>query len=254
MPLPRPATPGPSSRRSLSRVARLALTGGCLVAVAVAGSAVPAGASPSPAPSASPRSLQSAKTLVDARINGRLHTLAALKTAINAATALSSAHRATLNGIVTADVSRLSALRTKVDAETTLPAVRADERSMVVDFRVYMLVVPKVRLTIASDVENAAIGRLGSVHDKLAAAIAAAKAHGTDVSAEETELADLAARLSAASSVLSGRADALLAVAPSPDAAAMTAAVGPVRAAVRTTREDLRKAVADARQIRRQLA
>jgi hypothetical protein len=206
-----------------------------------------------PAASPAPGTLAGEKAVALARIDGRLHTLAALKTAIGAATHLTGGHRGTLAGLVSADISGLTALRAKVGGEQTVAAVRTDERGMVVDYRIYLLVVPKVRLTIASDVETAAVATLGGVHDTLAAAIAKAKAQGKDVSAEQAELTDLASQAAAAGSAVAGRADALLAVAPSADPSAMSAAVSPVRAAVRGARQDLRKAVADARQIRKQL-
>ncbi len=172
-------------------------------------------AGPASAATPAPQTVQAAKTLVDSRIDGRLH---------------------------------------KVDGETTLQAIRDDERSMVVDYRVYMLVVPKVRFTIASDDETAAIAKLQDAKGKLAAAIAAAQGQGKDVSAEQAELTDLTTQLGAAQSALNGKVDTLLTVAPSADAAAMTAAVAPVRAAVRAARAALAKGVADAKQIRKQLS
>jgi hypothetical protein len=208
---------------------------------------------PAQAASPAPRTLAAEQAVARARIDGRLHTLAALKTALGAATNLTSGHRTTLAGLIDSDVSGLTALRAKVDGEQAVDAVRADERAMVVNYRIYLLVVPKVRLTIASDVETAAIARLGKVHDALAAAIAKAQSQGKDVTAEQAELTDLANQAAAAQAAIAGKADALLAVAPSADASAMTAAVSPVRQAVRTARQDLRKAVADAHKIRDQL-
>lgn len=223
-----------------------------LVAAPLAFSLVALG-SPAGAATPAPQTLQSAKTLVDSRIDGRLHTLAALKTAIDAATHLSTGHRSTLAALIGADTTGLTALRARVDAETTLQAVRTDERSMVDDYRIYLLVVPKVRFTVASDAELADAAKLQDARDKLATAIAAAQAAGKDVSAEQAELADLTKQLAAAQAALAGKVDGLLAVAPGPDAAAMTAAVNPVRTAVHAARQDLGKGLADAKQIRDQL-
>jgi hypothetical protein len=211
-------------------------------------------AGPASAATPAPQTVQAAKTLVDSRIDGRLHTLDALKTAIAGAGSLSSGHRSTLSTLISTDSTKLTALRAKVDGETTLQAIRDDEHSMVVDYRIYMLVVPKVRFTIGSDDETAAIEKLQDAKGKLADAIAAAQGKGKDVSAEQAELTDLTNQLGAATAALSGKVDTLLTVAPSADAAAMTAAVTPVRAAVHTARTDLAKGVADAKQIRKQLS
>jgi hypothetical protein len=211
-------------------------------------------AGPALAASPAPQTVQAAKTLVDSRIDGRLHTLDALKTAIAGATNLTSAHRSTLSALISTDTTALTALRGKVDGETTLQAIRDDEHSMVVDYRIYMLVEPKVRFAIASDDETVSIGKLQDVKGKLATAIADAQRKGKDVSAEQLELTDLTNQVGAAQSALAGKVDTLLTVAPSSDAAAMTAAVNPVRAAVRAARTDIGKAVGDAKQIRKQLS
>jgi hypothetical protein len=211
-------------------------------------------AGPAFAASPAPQTVPSAKTLVDSRIDGRLHTLDALKVAIAGATNLTSGHRSTLSTLVSTDTTGLTALRGKVDGETTLQAIRDDERSMIVDYRIYLLVVPKVRFAIASDDETVAIGRLQDAKGKLTTAIADAQGKGKDVSAEQAELTDLTNQIAAAQSALAGKADTLLTVAPSPDAAAMTAAVSPVRAAVHAARSDIGKGVADAKQIRKQLS
>jgi hypothetical protein len=115
---------------------------------------------------------------------------------------------------------------------------------------VYLLVAPKVRLTIAADLETTAVGQLRITADRLAAAIAAAKAAGKDTTQAEADLADLRAQTDAANTAVTGQADRLLAIAPGPDGSAIQNQVKPVRDAVRTGRTDLRKALADAKAIR----
>jgi hypothetical protein len=184
---------------------------------------------------------------VDARIDLRLATLSSLKIAISGATNLSSSDRSTLSALDASDISGLTALKTKTDAETTVAAVKADGRSMVVDYRIYMLVVPKVRFAIASDQETSVLAKLQSAHDKLASIATTLAGQGKDVGSEQAALADMAAKISAAGSTLSGKASGLLAVQPSPDASAMTAAVSPVRTAVHGARSDIKTALADAK-------
>jgi hypothetical protein len=225
------------------------MSGGLVLAGVLVATAVPAGAA-TPAP----ESLAAARRVATARIDARLKTLAVLKSAVGAATHLTSAHRSTLDGLLASDTSGLTALRGKVAGETTVAAVRADERSMVVDYRVYLLVVPKVRLTIASDVETSALGTLTNVHNVLSAEIAAARAKGTDVGTEQAELTDLSNQQAAAGTAIAGRADALLALSPGPDGSAITSAVTPIRQAVRTARKDIAKASADAKKIKAQLS
>jgi len=222
------------------------LAAGCCAALLV--SSAPAYADPSPSVPAV--RLEAAKKLATARIDGRLATLRALGTVVKAAQHLTAPHKATLTGLISTDQAGLTALKPKVDGETTLSGVRTDEQSMVNDYRVYLLVGPKVRLTIALDLESTAVQRLRQVADNLAAAIATAKQAGKDTTRAEAALADLRTQTDAANAAVTGEAESLLAIQPGPDANAIRGQVSPVRDAVRTARTDLRKALADAKAAR----
>lgn len=194
--------------------------------------------------------LANAKKLTTVRIDGRLAMLRASGVAIRNAARLTDAHQATLQKIIDADVAGLTELRAKVATETTVEAVRADARSMVEDYRVYLLVRPQVHLTLAADVESAALTRLRALHDKLAQAITTAESAGRDTGDAKAKLAHLTSELDATESALSGLADDLLAVQPGPDAAAIKAKTATARADVRTARTHLRAAATDAKAIR----
>jgi len=191
--------------------------------------------------------LDAAKKVVTARIDGRLAALKAHSVTVQNAQHLSSAHKTTLSGLISADQSGLTDLRTKVAGETTLAAVKADDQHMVDDFRIYILVGPKVRLTVAADAESAAITALEKAADALSAAITAAKNAGKDTSKAEADLVDVNAKVAAAKSAVAGQADTLLAIQPGPDATAITDKVKAVRTAIRTAGQDLHKAAADAK-------
>ncbi len=245
-----------TDRRSVRRALAVASLAAALVAGAAPASALAAPSTPTspPAGTLTPpgphASLAAWKVAVNARIDVRLATLSALKIAVAGATNVTSAHRSTLTALLASDVSGLTALRTKADAETTVAAVRADGRTMVVDYRIYMLVVPKVRFTIAGDTEAAVITRLTSVHDTLSQVATKLAGQGKNTGPEQAEIADMASKLDAATTALNGTIDALLAVTPSPDPSAMRAAVSPVRDAVHTARNDIKTAIADARTAR----
>ncbi|GHJ46358.1 hypothetical protein Cs7R123_37000 [Catellatospora sp. TT07R-123] len=194
--------------------------------------------------------LDAAKKLTTARIDGRLAVLRANGVAIRNAARLADGHQSALQAILDKDIAGLTELKTKVAGETTLEAIRADARSMVEDYRVYILVQKQVHLTVAADVETAAVARLRGAYDKLAKAIEAAKAGGTDTSAAEAKLADLKSQLDAAESAVGGVADALLAVQPGPDADAIKAKTQAAREKVHAARTALKAAIADAKAIK----
>ncbi len=240
----------PLIRRALVSAAALLAVTALGTATALPAQAAPAARAGTPAATAADKAvgLDAAKKLTTARIDGRLAMLKASGVAVRNAARLTDAHQAALQKILDADVAGLTALREKVAAETTVEAVRADARSMVEDYRVYLLVRPQVHLTVAADVESAAVTRLREAHGKLAEAVAAAKAAGKDVGDAEAKLAHLKAELDAVD--LAGVADTLLAVEPGPDAAGIRAKTGAARTAVRAARTHLRAALADAKAVR----
>jgi hypothetical protein len=192
--------------------------------------------------------LNAAQTLATARVDGRLATLHALRLAVTDAEHLTGADRSALDSLIDADLSGLTALHDKIPTETTVAAVRADDTAMLDDYRVYLLVAPKVRLTTAFDVEDSAEATLQQAHDALAAKLAAAPGGGT--AAEQAELADLRAQIQAARTASTGQVATLLAIQPGADAAAIRAELEPLVTAAKTARKDLVQARADAQQLR----
>lgn len=229
--------------KSFTRLAVAALVTSALTAAA----ALPAQAQTARTAAGSVAGLKAAQELTTARIDGRLETLHALSLVVNGAEHLTSADRSTLSSLISGDTSALTSLRTKVAGETTLSGVRADATAMVDDYRIYMLVVPKVHLTDVFDIEAAAEATLQKVHDRLAARVA--KAPGGGTAQEKAELADLQSQIQAAQQADSGRVAALLAIAPSPDASALHSALAPLVSAAKDARKDLKQARADAKEI-----
>nr|BFE62642.1 hypothetical protein GCM10020063_071680 [Dactylosporangium thailandense] len=172
-------------------------------------SAVAAGATLAlAAPAAAAPTLDQAKQAIAARIDKRLDALKQLDATIAGAGKLTAAHKDTLTKLVADQRGGLTALKTKVQGETTAAGLKADAQSMVYDYRVFILTGPKVRLTAAIDTELAVAGRTP----------------GSD----------------AVQKSLAGKADALLAIRPGPDGDAIKAAVAPVREAAKTAHKDLK--------------
>jgi hypothetical protein len=119
---------------------------------------------------------------------------------------------------------------------------------MVDDYRVYMLVAPKVHLANAFDVEAATVSALRKVHDDLAAKLAAAPGGGT--ATEKSELADLQSQIQAAQQASGGKVSTLLAIQPGADANAIKSSLEPLVSAAKSARKDLVQAREDARKLR----
>src|SRR6185436_13397220 len=113
----------------------------------------------------------------------------------------------------------------------------------------YLLVEPKVRLTIAGDLESAVDVQLQQLHDRLAAVTAKAKQAGKPVGDAEADLAKMQTEIDAASAAMVGQIDALLAIQPGPDGQAIENKINPVRRAVATSKVQLRQAAVDGRDV-----
>ena len=163
--------------------------------------AAPAVAAPSE------RGVDAVQKAVTTRIDKRLDALKKFGTTLAEAKHVQPAHRETLTKLLEEQTAGLTDLRTRVQSETTREALKADARSMVTDYRVFLLTGPKVRLTVAIDTELAAAGKLNADDVKKA---------------------------------LAGQVDALLAIKPGPDADAIRTAVKPVRTAAKEARADLK--------------
>ncbi len=160
-----------------------------------------------PAVAAPADRVDAVKRAVTARIDKRLTALQRFGTTLAEAKQVQPAHRETLTKLLVDQTAGLTELRAKVQKETTREALKADAKSMVVDFRVFLLTGPKVRLTAAIDTELA-------VAEKLKA--------------------------DAIKKSLAGQVDALLAIQPGRDTEAVRAAVKPVRAAAKEARTQLK--------------
>jgi hypothetical protein len=231
-------------QRTLRRTAPLAVVAlAATLAVAVFGAATPALA-------ADDAALARHKKAVTARIDLRLKALDKGDALLDRKKHLTDAHESTLSALIDADRTGLTALRAKVAGETTVDAVKADATSMINDYRIFILVAPKLRLTAAADREAAAIDRLQKVHDKLAAIVAKAKTAGRATGPAEAALATMQGSIDKASAGLDGQVDALLALQPGPDGDAIRASVAKIRTALGGVRADLRAAVAAAKKVR----
>lgn len=87
----------------------------------------------------------------DAKIAKRLTDLDKLTVKINANTKLSATNKDLLAADVSSAKTGLTALKAKLDAETDITQAKADNNLIVTDYRVYLLIVPKINMLKVSD-------------------------------------------------------------------------------------------------------
>ncbi len=150
----------------------------------------------------------------DCEIDRRLAFLARLASRVADAPALSDAHRQALADEIATTTSGLTALRATIDHETDVAALKADLKRIATDYRVYVLVAPKARLVIRADRLDAGYARFETVEQRLADAIATAKAAGKDVTAAQAAYDAMTAKVDDAEALLGPVAGSILPLTP----------------------------------------
>jgi hypothetical protein len=140
----------------------------------------------------------------NAAIAERLVTLNNLIGVINSTTnKLTPSDRAYLLSEVNGEISGLTNLKTQLDAETTVSAARADYLDIFTQYRVYLLVNPKVRMVKAADDQQATESKLTTLAGKLQTRIDEASKDGKNVTQVQTWLNDMETNTSNAKGISS---------------------------------------------------
>jgi hypothetical protein len=197
------------------------------------------------------RDVGTVKVRAHEAIARRLDTLARLAPRARDNRYLSDAHRAALVDLIASQTGGLTALDAKIQADTDLETLKADVKSIVTDYRVYLLTVSKAHLVIGADTELAAAAKLDEVAARLQTKIDAATAAGKDVTAAQGHLDTMKAKVGDIRAAASSVPDAVLALVPQdypgnkPALEAGQASLKTGRAATQAAREVARQVVAD---------
>lgn len=134
----------------------------------------------------------------DQEISRRLATLNTLTAKVSAATRLSASDKTYLTNEVNTEVSGLTSLKTKLDAETTLADARTDAQAIFDGYRVYALIVPKIGLVRTADSEQVTDTKLTALATKLQARLTAAQANHKTVDDLQAKLTDMTNQVASA--------------------------------------------------------
>ena len=193
-------------------------------------------------------SLAAVQTRANAEIDRRVATLTRLTAVVADAHHLTDADRTALNQELSSTVAGLNNLKAKIAADTDAATARTDARLIVTDYRVYVLVQPKVHIDRAADALLDAVDRFTTLETKLQAGIDKAKAAGDDVTAMQQSMDDLKAKVTAAHDAVDGVPADVLPLTPAQWPGAHDT-LKSARQSVVTARTDLRTARADAQSI-----
>jgi hypothetical protein len=219
------------------RPVRSALAAAALAAGVTASVAAPASAS-------QPTTLGSIKTRAAAAISLRLSALGDAVNAVNGNRWLTASNKATVLTILNGDVSGLTALGPKIQADTTVTQARSDYRSIFLDYRVFALALPQTRFAAAADdLLNGVVPRLTDAQHRLASLLSGADS-GRNGASVQAAMSDLAKQITAISTSVTGMPTQILAFTPA-EYDANHSLLLPIRATLTSARSDALAARSD---------
>lgn len=148
--------------------------------------------------------VQAIITAGDAKIATRLTALNDASSKLSAMTHVTATNKTTLQNEITSTISGLNAQKATLDAATTAADATTARNAIFTDYRVYAVVLPKVRLVKVADDQLTNEANLTTFANKLSA-----KASGN------SQVADMQSKISAAQALSSAAETKVLAVDPS---------------------------------------
>lgn len=171
----------------------------------------------------------------DTLIQNRLTSLSNLKTRINGDSRLSADEKSSLSANVDTDVSGLTTLKTKIDADTDVTVARTDAKSIITDYHIYLIFMPKIRLVLIIDNLSTLTTNFQALTPKIQDLINNLKGQGKDVTTLQSQLDDINSRLQTITTTLNSDKQTLMALTASSTNAATT--FSKVRSDLVTTRQ-----------------
>ncbi len=192
------------------------------------------------------------KTRGDAEITRRITALNTLLTKLGAMKRLTDSQKATFTSGVQGEITTLTNLKAKIDADTDIATLRTDVQSIVQSYRVFALYLPQINIMANADKALAIVDEMNQISTKLQTRIDAAKGAGHDTTALVTLMTDRAAKLTDASTQANNAINTVVPLTPAGYPGNRPTLLS-ARTMLQTVHTDLTTAEKDATQIRQTL-
>ncbi len=148
--------------------------------------------------------LQNIISRADTLIMNRLDSLNKLLSRIQTDTRLSTSEKNSLISDIQKNISGLTALKAKVDADTTVAAARADAKLIITNYYIYTVFEPKVRLLVTLNNLQTVALNVQALVPQLQNLINTLKSQGKDVSQLQPLLDDISSQVKTINTTISG--------------------------------------------------
>ncbi len=142
-------------------------------------------------PAATIKNLTTIKSIADKEITRRITSLNNLITRISQMSKLQTESKNALIGSANSQISELTNLKTQIDAESNAEALKAERKSILTQYRIYMLFIPKVHILAAGDRISEITDIYEALSVKLQTKINELKINGTDTTKLQNALIDM---------------------------------------------------------------
>ena len=189
----------------------------------------------------------------DNAIAARITDLNNLSTRVAAVKNVSAVEKASISTEVQNEITGLTNLKTKLDADTDLTTAKTDEQSIFTAYRIYALVVPQGMIMASADRVDTIASLMDTLSTKFQARITAAQTAGNNVTNVQAALTDFNTKVADATTQAQTAQNAVANLVPdqgnATTAASNKAALQSARADLKTATSDLKAARADANTI-----
>lgn len=186
-------------------------------------------------------------------INRRIASLNDLVLRIQAMKKLSDTNKVALNAEAQAEIQNLNSLSAKISADTTLAEITEDRKSIFIEYRIYLLFIPRIQILAAADRIIEFADSASELVVKFQSRIVQDQQSGKDTTEIQAALTDLMAKLTDARLQAKAAQDLVLPLKPdmgnTATAAANKQALQSARAKLVIARKDIAAALHDAASI-----
>jgi hypothetical protein len=136
-------------------------------------------------------------------ITNRLTSLSTLSTRVQGDKRLSTSEKSSLTSDIQTDTTGLTALKTKIDADTDATTARTDEKQIITNFYVYAVFEPKLRYLIILNNLQTTTSNIQAFVPQLQNLITTFKSQGKDVTQLQSLLDDISSQLQTVNTTIS---------------------------------------------------
>lgn len=141
------------------------------------------------------KGIEEAIKKADSEIEKRIESLNKTLEKISEMKNVSDSEKTSIKSDIQSEITKLEALKSKIDSDTDLATIKKDLSSITSGSRIYALIIPRMNILASVDKVNTIATMLETIATKLESRVNELKASGKDVTAVETALSNISKKI-----------------------------------------------------------